>query len=172
MMFQHHTLFPHRDVGRNIEFGLRMDGVPAPDRRVRVREMLDLVGLPGIERRDVATLSGGEAQRVALARSLAPGPRLLLLDEPLGALDRPRRDRLVDDLPGLLRAAGTTAVHVTHDHDEAYALADHLVVMDRGRIRRQGDPRAVFDDPGSATVARFLGHRNIVGTGPDRRHAC
>jgi thiamine transport system ATP-binding protein len=127
-----------------------------------VVELLDLVGLAGFADRDVATLSGGEAQRVALARALAPRPRLLLLDEPLGSLDRRLRDRLVDELPELLRELGIAALHVTHDHDEAFAIADRLVVMDDARVRRTGTPSEVWADPRTEEAARFLGHTNIV----------
>lgn len=169
MVFQDPTLFPHRRVGENVEFGLRMQGRPAPERQARVDELLALVGLDGFAERDPSTLSGGEAQRVALARSLAPAPRLLLLDEPFAALDRARRDRLVDDLPRVLDAAGTAAVHVTHDHDEAFALGDRIAVMDRGRVLRVDRPDRLYADPRTETVARFLGHTNIVGTGADRR---
>lgn len=169
LMFQNHALFPHRDVGQNVEFGLRMDGMAAPERAARVAETLELVGLAGFDRRDVASLSGGEAQRVALARSIAPRPRLLLLDEPLGSLDRVLRDRLIDELPTLLRAVGTAALHVTHDHDEAFAIADRIVVMDRARVQRDGAPEAVWADPRTEAVARFLGHRNLVGRGSTRR---
>jgi len=165
MMFQDHALFPHRDVGRNIEFGLRMHGMGPGPRAVRVAEMLDLVGLPGFERRTVANLSGGEAQRVALARALAPAPRMLLLDEPLGSLDRELRDRLVDELPQMLRDVGISAIHVTHDHDEAFAIGDRLVVMGDGRVLRTGRPMEVWADPRSEAVARFLGLRNIVVVG-------
>lgn len=165
MMFQDHALFPHRDVGRNIEFGLRMQGMGPGPRAVRAAEMLDLVGLPGFERRSVANLSGGEAQRVALARALAPAPRMLLLDEPLGSLDRELRDRLVDELPQMLRDVGISAIHVTHDHDEAFAIGDRLVVMGDGRVLRTGRPMEVWADPRSEAVARFLGHRNIVVVG-------
>ena len=122
LMFQEQVLFPHRDVAGNVGFGLRMAGMPEVLRAERVGRVLDLVGLSGYGQRSVATLSGGEAQRVALARSLAPGPRLLMLDEPLGSLDRALRDRLVDELGLLLRRLGQAAIHVTHDHDEAFAL--------------------------------------------------
>jgi len=164
MMFQDHALFPHRDVGRNIEFGLRMKGMPVVKRAARVAEMLELVGLPGFERRAVANLSGGEAQRVALARALAPAPALLLLDEPLGSLDRELRDRLVDELPAVLRSVGISAIHVTHDHDEAFAVADVVVVMGEGQVLRSGQPMEVWSDPRTEAVARFLGHRNIIET--------
>ena len=124
LVFQDPLLFPHRDVGANIGFGLAPEG-----REQRVAELLDLVGLAGFERRDVATLSGGEAQRVALARALAPRPRLLLLDEPFGALDRDLRDRLAIDVRTLLRAQGTPAIHVTHDREEAALIADRVVQL-------------------------------------------
>lgn len=124
LVFQDPLLFPHRDVGANIGFGL-----PAEGRAQRVAELLALVGLAGFERRDVATLSGGEAQRVALARALAPRPRLLLLDEPFGALDRDLRDRLAVDVRALLRAQGTPAIHVTHDREEAALIADRIVQL-------------------------------------------
>lgn len=165
LMFQQHTLFPHHDVAGNVEFGLRMAGLAPAQRAHRVSELLVLVGLAGFESRDVATLSGGEAQRVALARSLAPNPSLLLLDEPFGSLDRGLRDRLTDELPQVLSEAGTTAIHVTHDHDEAFSLADRLVVMESGRILRVGPPGEVWADPRTITVAEFLGHRNIVTRG-------
>ena len=165
LMFQQHTLFPHHDVAGNVEFGLRMAGLAPAQRVQRVRDLLVLVGLGGFESRDVATLSGGEAQRVALARSLAPNPDLLLLDEPFGSLDRGLRDRLTDELPQVLSEAGTTAIHVTHDHDEAFSLADRLVVMESGRILRVGPPGEVWADPRTVAVAEFLGHRNIVTRG-------
>ncbi len=166
MMFQDHALFPHRDVGQNVEFGLRMAGVASALRSTRVAEILELVGLSGFERRAVGNLSGGEAQRVALARALAPEPRVLLLDEPLGSLDRELRDRLVEELPGLLREVGISAIHVTHDHDEAFAVAEKLLVMGEGRIVRSGSPTDVWSDPRHEAAARFLGHRNIVEIGP------
>ena len=162
LMFQDPTLFPHRDVGANVGFGPRLAGMAATDRDARVAGLLELVGLAGFERRDVATLSGGEAQRVALARALAPTPGLLLLDEPFGSLDRPLRDRLVEEIPALLREVGAGALHVTHDHDEAFAVADRVVVMGAGRVVRAGAPEEVWADPRSEAVARFLGHHNVV----------
>jgi thiamine transport system ATP-binding protein len=127
LMFQDNQLFPHRDVGQNVAFGLRMQHAPKASVATRVSELLGLVGLAGYEQRKVATLSGGEAQRVALARSLAPAPRLLMLDEPLGALDRELHDRLAVDVRALLKRLGTTAIHVTHDHEEAAVVADRVV---------------------------------------------
>lgn len=166
LMFQDHALFPHRDVGQNVEFGLRMENRPVDERRSRVAELLELVGLAGYEQRSVGTLSGGEAQRVALARALAPAPRVLLLDEPLGSLDRHLRDRLVADLPEVLDATGTAAVHVTHDHDEAFALGDRVGVMHGGRLHQTGPPAEVWASPRSLVVAQVLGHTNVID-GPD-----
>jgi thiamine transport system ATP-binding protein len=165
MMFQHHALFPHRNVAANIEFGLRMAGIDEASRRRRTSELLELVDLAGYERRDIATLSGGEAQRVALARSLAPNPRVLLLDEPFGSLDRSLRDRLVEELPPLLRIAGVAAIHVTHDHAEAFGVGDRIAVMTDGELAQAGRPEDVWSHPVSAAVARFFGHRNIVDDG-------
>jgi thiamine transport system ATP-binding protein len=161
-MFQDHALFTHRNVEDNVAFGLRMQGVPARERSARVRELLALVGLDGFESRAVEGLSGGEAQRVALARALAPSPRILLLDEPLASLDRARRDELNDELSGLLRELGQTAIYVTHDQDEAFAIADEVGVMSAGELVRVGTPSAVWSDPRTEFVARFVGHETIV----------
>ncbi|WP_445396526.1 ABC transporter ATP-binding protein [Streptomyces sp. LE64] len=162
LMFQDHQLFAHRDVGGNVAFGLRMHGVGREEQRSRVAELLSLVGLPGAERRAVASLSGGEQQRVALARALAPSPRLLLLDEPLGQLDRTLRERLVEELRELFAALGTTVLAVTHDQGEAFALADRVVVMRDGRVAQTGTPSEVWQRPADAFVARFLGFGNLV----------
>ena len=138
LMFQDGVLFPHRDVAGNIGYGLQRAGLDRATIGARVGELLELVGLPGYGTRRVATLSGGEAQRVALARALAPRPRLLLLDEPLAALDRTLRERLLTDLRHVLTSTGTTAVFVTHDQGEAFAVADRLAVMRSGRVRQVG----------------------------------
>ena len=160
LMFQDGQLFEHRDVGSNIAYGLT--GLPRVQRSERVREMLELVGLPGFERRRVTTLSGGQAQRVALARALAPAPRLLLLDEPLSALDRALREQLATDVRTILRQGGTTALYVTHDQDEAMTVADRVGVMEAGRLLRLDTPQRLWADPGSSKVARFLGF-DVVG---------
>ncbi len=165
LMFQEHALFSHRDVAANVAFGLRMQKMDVAGRNRRVREVLGLVGLAGYQERAITTLSGGEAQRVALARSLAPEPRLLMLDEPLGSLDRPRREELTEELRHLLRGIGVTVLHVTHDHDEAFAVADRVAVMQSGRIARIGTPAEIWHDPRHPEVARFLGHANVVTVG-------
>ncbi|MCX4883873.1 MULTISPECIES: ABC transporter ATP-binding protein [unclassified Streptomyces] len=162
LMFQDHQLFPQRDVGGNVAFGLRMHGASRPQQGERVRELLELVGLPGAARRAVASLSGGEQQRVALARALAPRPRLLMLDEPLGQLDRSLRERLVVELRELFGRLGTTVLAVTHDQGEAFALADRVVVMRDGRIAQSGTPLEVWQRPADEFVARFLGFDNVV----------
>ena len=160
LMFQDGQLFEHRDVGSNIAYGLT--GLPRAQRGERVREMLELVGLPDFERRRVTTLSGGQAQRVALARALAPAPRLLLLDEPLSALDRALREQLATDVRTILRRGGTTALYVTHDQDEAMTVADRVGVMEVGRLLRLDTPQRLWAEPGSSKVARFLGF-DVVG---------
>lgn len=167
LMFQDHALFPHLDVGANVAFGLRMQGRSRLAAAERVAELLALVGLPGTERRAIETLSGGEQQRVALARSLAPEPSVLLLDEPLGALDRPLRERLVVELRQLFDQLHLTVVAVTHDQREAFALADRLVVIDGGRVLQTGTPAAVWGSPTSARVARLLGFSNVAAARPE-----
>jgi thiamine transport system ATP-binding protein len=156
-MFQDGALFPHRDVRGNVEFGLRMAGVRSSERAVRVDEVLALVGLAGFGDRRVSKLSGGEQQRVALARTLAPRPRFIMLDEPLGSLDRLLHDRLVDDLRALLRAADLPALVVTHDHDEAAALAGRVALLRDGCIAQQGTLAELTRAPRDDWVAAFLG---------------
>ncbi|MGC5168016.1 ABC transporter ATP-binding protein [Luteimicrobium sp. DT211] len=159
LMFQDGQLFPHRTVAGNVEYGLRVARTPREARRERVAELLGVVGLEGYGGRQVATLSGGERQRVALARALAPRPRLLLLDEPLSALDRGLRERLATDLRLALRETGTTAVFVTHDHDEAFEVADRVAVMSRGKVLQVAAPPELWRAPASRTVAEFLGYQ-------------
>lgn len=162
LMFQDYALFPHKNVFDNLAFGLEMAGQDRNAIAARVKEILALVGLPGFERRDVNLLSGGEQQRVALARSLAPRPRLLMLDEPLGSLDRSLRERLLNDLRAILRQGGQTSLYVTHDQDEAFALADRVAVMRAGEIAQIGTPQVVYRSPSSEFVARFVGLNNIL----------
>ena len=157
LMFQDYALFPHLSVGDNIAFGLRMAKVPAAERAERVGELMELVGLGGFAARDVNSLSGGERQRVALARTLAPSPRVLMLDEPMGSLDRVLRDRLLPELSELIKRFGLTALYVTHDRDEAFALADRVGVMDDGRLVQIDSPGSLMAAPASDQVARLLG---------------
>ena len=169
LVFQDAALFPHRDVAGNVGFGPRVAHVPREERDARVAEALELVGLAGTERRDVTTLSGGEAQRVALARALAPGPEVLLLDEPLGALDGPLRQRLQDDLRDLFERLSLTVVHVTHDVGEAFALGDRVAVLREGRIAQVATPEELWARPADDWVARFLGMANVFADGDRAR---
>jgi thiamine transport system ATP-binding protein len=161
LVFQDHALFHHRDVRGNVAFGLRMRGDRAPEIDERVRELLALVGLAGFERRSIATLSGGEQQRVALARALAPQPRVLLLDEPLGSLDRRLRDRLLEELDAIFAELGVTAIYVTHDQAEAFALGDRVAIVREGRIVQAGTADELWGSPVDEDVARFLGLANV-----------
>jgi ABC-type Fe3+/spermidine/putrescine transport system ATPase subunit len=162
MMFQDFALFPHKNVFENVAFGLRMHHLPEAQIRERVAAMLQLVDLTGFDRRDIDRLSGGEQQRVALARALAPGPRLLMLDEPLGALDRALRERLMLDLRQILKQVNVTALYVTHDQTEAFAIADRIAVMNAGHLEQLAPPQTVYDQPASPFVARFLGFTNLL----------
>jgi|WetSurMetagenome_2_1015567.scaffolds.fasta_scaffold37589_3 ABC-type Fe3+/spermidine/putrescine transport system ATPase subunit len=167
-MFQDYALFPHKDVFDNVAFGPRMQGQSPAEIAARVGEVLALVGLSGYDHRRVIELSGGEQQRVALARSLAARPQLLLLDEPLGALDRAMREQLMNDLRAILKRLGLTAVYVTHDQEEAFAIADRVLIMrarpesgQGGWIEQDGLPDQVYRYPATSYVARFLGFRNL-----------
>jgi ABC-type Fe3+/spermidine/putrescine transport system ATPase subunit len=165
-MFQDFALFPHLSVADNIAFGLRMAGQRRAATDGRVSAMLDLVNLEGYGERSVFELSGGERQRVALARSLAPEPALVMLDEPLGSLDRGLREELVEELRRILQATGVTAIYVTHDQDEALALSDRTVIMRAGQIEQVGTPQAIYTRPASDFVARFLGFQNLLPAMP------
>ena len=162
LMFQDYALFPHMNVFDNVAFGLQMSGEHKAAIQARVAETLELVGLPGFGPRDVNPLSGGEQQRIALARSLAPQPKLLMLDEPLGALDRALRERLLLDLQDILARSGQTTLYVTHDQEEAYALADRIVIMQAGQVAQIGTPQDIYRHPASVFVARFLGFSNLL----------
>lgn len=169
LMFQDGQLFDHLSVARNVAYALRLRRVAAARREARVAELLALVGLEGFGERMPGTLSGGERQRVSLARSLAADPRLLLLDEPLSALDAGLRERLAGDLAAILRAAGTTTLLVTHDHEEAFAVADSLVVMRAGRVVQQGPIADVWARPVDADTALFLGYARVLEGDAARR---
>ncbi len=162
LMFQDFVLFPHMNVYANIAFGLQMSHTDPEKIDQRVIEMLEIVGLPDFTKRDVNTLSGGEQQRIALARALAPHPHLLMLDEPLGSLDRNLRERLVVDLQAILHRMHQTAIYVTHDQEEAFTIADRVILMNSGRIEQIGTPKSIYSNPASIFVARFLEMTNII----------
>jgi thiamine transport system ATP-binding protein len=162
LMFQDYALFPHMNVAQNVAFGLKMQNITPAEQTRRVQETLNLVGLSGFEKRDVSELSGGEKQRVALARSLAPEPSLLMLDEPLGSLDALLRERLVIEMRNIIKSAGLTAIYVTHDRQEAFAIADRIAIMNAGQIEQIGTPEEVYRQPRTVFVARFLGLNNIL----------
>ncbi|MBI5156824.1 MAG: ABC transporter ATP-binding protein [Acidimicrobiia bacterium] len=164
LVFQDFALFPHLDVAGNVGFGLRVAGMGGSDLASRVAHALQRVGLSGLGARRIEELSGGQAQRVALARTLATTPRLLLLDEPLGSLDPALRRGLAADLAATLAAEPVPTLLVTHDTDEAFALADRVAVMDRGRIVRIDTPEAVWQQPETAAVAALLGHSVVSGS--------
>lgn len=161
-VFQDYALFPHMTIADNVGFGLRMAGVPRAERRERVAEMLRLVGLPDVGSRKPHALSGGQKQRVALARALAVEPKVLLLDEPLGALDLKLRRQMQAELTAIHRRVGGTFVHVTHDQEEAMAIADTVVVMNQGQIADLGSPEDVYLRPRSLFAAGFVGLANII----------
>jgi spermidine/putrescine ABC transporter ATP-binding subunit len=162
MVFQDYALFPHKTVGENIAFGLKMRGVPPADRARRVREVLDLVSLPGVADRMPNQLSGGQRQRVALARSLVIRPSVLLLDEPLGALDAQIRRYMQIELRGLQQRLGLTFLYVTHDQEEAMVISDRIAILRDGRLEQIGPPDEVYERPASRFVASFLGECNLL----------
>jgi spermidine/putrescine transport system ATP-binding protein len=162
MVFQRVTLFPHLNVAQNVAFGLRIARVDKAEIERRVREALELVRLPGFERRDVATLSGGQAQRVALARAIVNRPRVLLFDEPLSALDLKIRRELQIELKDIHRELQGTFVYVTHDQEEAMSMSDRVVVMRRGEIEQAGTPIELYREPASLFVASFVGSSNVI----------
>ena len=166
MMFQSYALFPHLSCLDNVAFSQKMRGVGRKEREARAREFLELVHMGGFADRLPAQLSGGQQQRVALARALIMRPQVLLLDEPLSALDPFLRTKVREELKKLQRELGISFIHVTHSQDEAMALADQMVVMDGGRISQAGSPREVFDRPANRFIARFIGGHNVL-EGPD-----
>ena len=164
MMFQSYALFPHLNCLDNVAFSLKMRGVGKAERHARAREFLDLVEMEEFALRLPGQLSGGQQQRIALARALITEPQVLLLDEPLSALDPFLRVRMREELKRLQRELGITFIHVTHSQDEAMALADLMVVMDHGQIRQAGTPRQIFEAPASVFIARFIGGHNVLPT--------
>ena len=161
-VFQRYALFPHLDVYDNIAFGLRVAKVPKDEVDSRVREMLEIVSLKGYENRKVDSLSGGQQQRVAIARALVNRPKVLLLDEPLGALDLRLRKDMQNELKRIQQAMGITFIYVTHDQEEALSMSDTVVVMDKGRIQQIGRPEDIYNEPKNAFVADFIGESNIL----------
>jgi spermidine/putrescine transport system ATP-binding protein len=162
LVFQDYALFPHLSVYDNVAFGLRMRRLQQDEIEERVTNSLKMVNLGGFEQRQVTDLSGGEQQRVALARALATHPRLLMFDEPLGALDRTLRENLLGELRAILRNTDIPAIYVTHDQEEAFAIADRVLILHHGEIVREGTPAEVWANPQSAFVAEFLGLGNIL----------
>ena len=162
LVFQDYALFPHLNVYDNVAFGLRMRRMTQDQISQRVANSLEMVNLSGFETRKVTDLSGGEQQRVALARALAPRPRLLMFDEPLGALDRALREDLLNELRSILHQTNIPAIYVTHDQEEAFVIADRVLILHDGDIIRAGTPADVWTDPGSAWLAKFLGLGNVI----------
>ena len=162
LVFQSYALWPHMTVAQNIGYGLKLRGIARADIAGRVNELQDLLGLTGLGHRKPAALSGGQRQRVALGRALAVDPAILLLDEPLSNLDARIRLKVRHDISALQKRLGITAVHVTHDREEAMVMADRIVIMDAGRIAQQGTPEDVFNRPASPFVAAFMGAENML----------
>jgi ABC-type Fe3+/spermidine/putrescine transport system ATPase subunit len=169
MVFQDYALFPHLTIADNIGFGLRERGIARTKIAARVAELLDLIRLPQIARRYPAEISGGQAQRVALARAIAFPPRVLLMDEPLGALDLKLREAMQEEISRIQRTLRITTVYVTHDQNEAMNLSDTIVVMDQGRVIQRGTAREVYDRPSTRFVADFVGQINFLDGAPAGR---
>lgn len=161
-IFQRYALFPHLNVHENIAFGLRLKKTPEKEIKKAVTEMLELVNLKGFERRNISSLSGGQQQRVAIARALVVKPRVLLLDEPLGALDLKLRKDMQVELKNIQKSLGITFIYVTHDQEEALSMSDTIVVMDSGVIQQIGSPTDIYNEPKNAFVADFIGESNII----------
>ena len=161
-MFQDYALFPHRTVAENVAFGLRMQQLPKPVVQAKTLEALRAIRMESFADRSVTELSGGEQQRVALARALAPDPRLLMLDEPLGALDHSLRLQLMDELREVLHESRKPAIYVTHDREEAFAVADRLLILHQGIIAQEGTAKELYEQPANAWIAGFLGLGNLV----------
>jgi ABC-type Fe3+/spermidine/putrescine transport system ATPase subunit len=162
LMFQDYALFPHKNVSENIAFGLKMQNRPANEIDQRVKDALETINMVDFKDRKVTELSGGEQQRVALARALAPEPRLLMLDEPLGALDRTLREQLSRELRRILRDTRVPAIYVTHDQEEAFSIADRLLLLHDGKILQSGKPHEIFQHPKNVWVAKFFGLGNLI----------
>ena len=162
LVFQDYGLFPHLNVFDNIAFGLKMRNVSMDEIKHRVSALLEQVNLTGFDSRQVTDLSGGEQQRVALARALAPNPRLLMFDEPLGALDRSLKEDLLNEIRGILHQTKIPAIYVTHDQEEAFTIADRILILHEGTIIRDGTPSEIWKDPQSAFVAKLLGIGNVI----------
>lgn len=161
MMFQSYALFPHKTIWENVEFGLKMRNIPESERRTRVGQMLEMIGLSNLAERKPSMLSGGQQQRIALARALVTRPQVLMLDEPLSALDENLRVRMRTELLKIQKQFGMTFIQVTHHVEEAFALSDQIVVMNQGRIEQVANPTELFNTPASQFVAKFMGDNNI-----------
>ncbi len=161
-IFQKYALFPHLNVYENVAFGLRIQKKPEKEIKATVNRMLDIVNLSGFNKRDVTSLSGGQQQRVAIARALAVNPKVLLLDEPLGALDLKLRKDMQNELKNIQQQMGITFIYVTHDQEEALSMSDTVVVMDNGNIQQIGSPLDIYNEPENAFVADFIGESNIL----------
>lgn len=162
-VFQRYALFPHMNIYENIAFGLKLKKLPKEEIRKKVKHVLDMVDLEGFEDRKISTLSGGQQQRIAIARALVNEPEILMLDEPLGALDLKMRKEMQIELKNMHDQLGITFIYVTHDQEEALTMSDHIIVMNQGYIQQQGSPEKIYNEPENAFVADFIGDSNIIG---------